>query len=156
MGGAGPAFGPDRNGNNWIYVTTANGTFDQATNWGDSFLKLNPSTLTMPPSNRYLTPTDELWRSDNQCKNSNGQNSSGGVDVGSGGVTLIRDYELTYPNYGYMAVNGEKEGNLWFISRDAPGGFTREPHQLPSEWRRRSPSERPDLRGKLAAIKGCP
>jgi hypothetical protein len=46
------------------------------------------------------------------------------VDFASDGVTLVPDNELTYPNYGYMAVNSEKEGNLWFIRRDAPGGFT--------------------------------
>jgi hypothetical protein len=121
MGGAGLAFGPDGSGNNWIYVTTANGTFDQSTNWGDSFLKLNPANLTVPASNGYLTPSDENYRQDSfHCASQGG----GDVDFGSGGVTLIPDNELTYPNYGYMAVNGEKEGYLWFIRRDVPGGFT--------------------------------
>ena len=34
MGGAGPAFGPDGGGNDWIYLATANGTFDQTSNYG--------------------------------------------------------------------------------------------------------------------------
>lgn len=123
MGGAGPAFGPDGSGSNWIYVTTANGTFDQATNWGDSFLKLNPSNLTIATNSSnqpvgYLTPNDENWRQDGMCGN-----GAGDVDFGSGGVTLIPDNELTHSGYGYMAVNGEKEGNLWFIRRDVPGQF---------------------------------
>ena len=125
MGGAGPAFGPDGSGSNWIYVTTANGTFDQATNWGDSFLKLNPSNLTIATNTNnqpvgYLTPNDENWRQDGNCGN-----GAGDVDFGSGGVTLIPDNELTYQsqNYGYMAVSGEKEGYLWFIRRDVPGQF---------------------------------
>jgi hypothetical protein len=103
-------------------VTTANGTFDPATgNWGDSFLKLNPANLT-PASNGYLTPSDENYRQD--YADCGGTLGGGDVDFGSGGVTLIPDNELTYPGYGHIAVNGEKEGDLWFISRDAPGGFT--------------------------------
>jgi hypothetical protein len=37
---------------------------------------------------------------------------------------LIPDNELAHTNWGYLAVNGEKEGDLWFIRRDVPGGFS--------------------------------
>jgi hypothetical protein len=46
------------------------------------------------------------------------------MDFGSGGVMLIPDNELAHTNWGYLAVNGEKEGDLWFIRRDVPGGFS--------------------------------
>jgi len=117
MGGAAPAFGPDGAGQNWIYLTTANGTFDGNTNWGDSFLKLNPNGLTIP-SHGFFTPADQSYRSVPQCN----ARQSGDMDFGSGGVTLIPDNTLA--NWGYLALNGEKEGSLWFMRRDLPGGFT--------------------------------
>jgi hypothetical protein len=124
MGGAGPAFGTDASGQSWIYLTTANGTFDLdtgGTDAGDSFLKLNPANLTIatPTGGGYLTPVDQYYRSaygSDQC-NSN----SGDIDFGSGGVMLIPDGDLT--NWHYLAVNGEKEGGLWFVDRTNPGGF---------------------------------
>ena len=49
MSGAAPAFGPDANtGSNRIYLTTANGTWDANSNWGNSFIELDPATLTVP------------------------------------------------------------------------------------------------------------
>jgi hypothetical protein len=70
QGGAGPAFGTDSSGNSWIYIATANGTFDLNTsgsNAGDSFLKLNPYQLTLPATNGYFTPADQFYRSDRTC-----------------------------------------------------------------------------------------
>ncbi len=53
QGGAAPAYGRDSTGANYIYLKTANGTYDGTSNWGDSFLKLLPTTLTVP-SGRLL------------------------------------------------------------------------------------------------------
>lgn len=119
MGGAGLAFGPDGSGTNWIYLTTANGTYDSTSSWGDSFIKLNPNGLTMPVTNGYFTPFDEDYRSDPTC----GAPQPGDMDFGSGGVMLIPDHTLSNATLGYLAVNGDKEGAVWFIRRDVPGGF---------------------------------
>ncbi len=125
MSGAAPAFGPDANGSNWIFLTTANGTWDASSNWGDSFIKLNPATLTIPSNNGYFTPADQWYRSawssatQPACPAMKGEYPAGGdQDVGVGGVMLIPDSELT--NWPYLAVNGEKEGGIWFYNRTTP------------------------------------
>ena len=119
MGGAGLAFGPDSaSGSPYIYATTANGTFDNGvSNWGDSFLKLDPTTLTVPASNGYFTPADQFFRSDASCFHAMTASLSGDGDMGSGGVTLIPDNELAYPGNGYVSVSSEKEGGIWFVDR---------------------------------------
>ncbi len=132
MSGAAPAFGPDGT-SNWIFLTTANGTWDASSNppmWGDSFLKLSPATLLVASTNGYFTPADQWYRSswinsvDPSCPAVlTGQYphpAGGDHDLGVGGVTLIPDGELT--NWEYLAVNGEKEGGIWFYKRDIPGG----------------------------------
>jgi len=111
QGGAGPAFGTDSSGSSWIYLNTANGTWDGSSNWGDSLLKLNPNGLTVA-NNGFFTPADQNYRSNQNC--------GGDVDFGSGGVMLIPDSEV--PNYPYLTVSGEKEGYLWFLDRTTPGG----------------------------------
>ena len=122
MGGAAPAYGTDMYGNNWIYLTTANGSFDLTptggSNAGDSFLKLNPYRLTIDTSNGvpgYFTPVDQYYRSAH-----NVTDCEGDTDLGSGGVMLIPDNELA--NWGQLAVSGDKEGGLWFVDRTNPGG----------------------------------
>ncbi len=118
MGAAGPAYGPDRSGQkNWIFATTANGFWDGVSNWGDSFLKLDPS-LPSSPGSGYFTPVDQFYRNDPSC-NSNPKAHGNDMDFGSGGVMLIPDSELL--NWPQLAVNGEKEGGLWFTDRNSPG-----------------------------------
>jgi hypothetical protein len=123
MSGAAPAFGPDANssstGNYWIYLTTANGTWDGSSNWGDSMLKLSPTTLTVPSSNGYFTPADQYFRSawgSSGAKCTNG----GDVDFGPAGVTLLPNGELA--NWPQLAISGDKLGGLWFYDRTSPGG----------------------------------
>jgi hypothetical protein len=119
MGGAAPAFGPDADGTNWIYVTTANGTWDGSTNWGDSFLKLKPNGLTVSTTTSgYFTPADQWARQSPTCTN---YSQPGDMDYGSGGTMLIPDNELT--SWPHLAVNGDKEGSLWFMDRTTPGGI---------------------------------
>ena len=115
-GGAGPAFGPDKNQKNWIYVNTGNGTFGSSggvTNRGSSFLKLDPSNLSV---NDYFTPADQFYRSDPTCNEPNGND----LDYGSGGNVLIPDGEIS--NYSTLSVSSEKEGGIWFVDRSNPGG----------------------------------
>jgi hypothetical protein len=112
MGGAAPAYGPDKaGGSNYIYLTTANGDQDlfsstaPNTDAGDAFLKLEPSTLAVTD---YFTPSDYAWRECNMHD----------VDFGSGGLMLVPTDE-TYPDY--WAIGGDKEGGIWFIDRANPG-----------------------------------
>lgn len=107
MGGAGLAWGLDKSGGSgYIYVNTANGTWDGSSNWGDAFLKLDPKTLNEVD---YFTPSDFAYR---DCAD---------FDVGSGGVMLVPDDE---DSQTYVAVVGEKESGLWFIDRSNPGKCT--------------------------------
>jgi len=124
MGGAGPAFGTDSGGQSWIYVTTANGTFDLTSGGSDasdSLLKLNPNGLAIgTPSGGYgyFTPVDQAYRgNDVQCNPPKGND----VDFGSGGVMLVPDNQLA--NWPYLAVSGDKEGGLWFVDRTNLGGY---------------------------------
>lgn len=114
--GAAPAYGTDAGGKNFIYLNTANGTWDGISNWGDSFLKLNPYQLTVdtPAGNYgYFTPVDQFWRNDQTCGYKD-------QDFGSGAPMLIPDNELA--NWHQLAVSGDKEGGLWFMDRTDLGG----------------------------------
>jgi hypothetical protein len=117
-GGAPPAFGSSANGN-LLYLTTGNSTVGNTQTihtWHDSFLTLDPD-LTMPTTGTpYFTPVDQFYRSDASCNPPDGNDR----DYGSGSVMLIPDHAL--PGWPYMAVNGDKEGGLWFVNRSNPGG----------------------------------
>jgi hypothetical protein len=125
MGGAAPAFGPDKNGKNWIYVTTGNGTYNPnptppaSPSWGDSFLKLDPNNLALTADvTGYFTPADQFYRNDASCNLPYGHD----IDYGSGGPMLIPDNELV--SWPHLAVNGDKEGGLWFVDRTKPNGIS--------------------------------
>jgi hypothetical protein len=120
--GMGLALGTsDSTGKNWIYVSTANGTFDLNTgssDAGDSFLKLDPNGLAFTnDKSHYFTPSDQYFRSSNNCLPTGGD-----MDFGSGGPMLIPDNQLI--NWPYLAVTGDKEGGLWFINRTSPNGYS--------------------------------
>jgi hypothetical protein len=110
--GAGLAYGSDGNGS-YIYFNTGNGHWDGTTSFGDSFVKLNPATLTEAD---YFTPSDQYYRN---CVNPGGGNED--LDFGSGGVMLVPDQQV--PGWPYLAISGEKEGNLWVMNRTSPGKF---------------------------------
>lgn len=110
--GAGLAYGSDGT-NNYIYFNTGNGYWDGSTSFGDSFVKLDPATLTEVD---YFTPSDQYYR---DCVNPHGVNED--LDFGSGGVMLVPDKEVT--GWPFLAISGEKEGNLWVMNRANPGKF---------------------------------
>ena len=119
QGGAAPAYGEDSSGSSYIYLKTANGTYDGTSNWSNSFLKLSPTALTIP-SGKYFTPADQFYRSSPTCTSGyqGASPSPGDMDFGSGGVMLIPDSNLaTWP---YLAVSGDKEGGIWFNDRTTP------------------------------------
>ena len=104
MSGAGPAF--DRAGN--LYVTTGNGTYDGATEFGETMLKLEKRTL------RLL---DFFAASNYNTLN------EFDLDFGTQGPTAIPDTNLL--------VTGGKEGKVYVVDTAAMGGEAPGDLQLP-------------------------
>jgi Putative Ig domain len=99
MSGAAPAI--DSSGN--LYCITGNGTYDGASNFGDSYLKLSSSLSLLD----YFTPSDQQ----------NDENTD--ADFGSGGAAmLINSGSSTAPN---LAVGGGKDRALYVLNRDNMG-----------------------------------
>jgi hypothetical protein len=107
--GAGLAYGSDGTGS-YIYFNTGNGEWDGTSNFADSFVKLDPGTLS---ETDYFTPSDQYYRN---CV-TNERNVD--LDFGSGGVLLVPDQELS--NQKYLAISADKEGSLWVMNRSNPG-----------------------------------
>jgi hypothetical protein len=95
MSGAGLA--ADSSGN--LFTATGNGNYD-ATDVGDSVLKLNGSTLTLSD---YFTPFDQSNDDVND------------FDVASGGTMLLPDQPGSHP---HELVQGTKSGMIYVIDRD--------------------------------------
>jgi Carbohydrate binding module (family 6)/Malectin domain/Fibronectin type III domain/PQQ enzyme repeat len=96
---AGQGVNVDSNGN--IYVMTGNGTWDGSANFGETFVKLAPSTLTVED---YFTPSD--WNTLN----------GGDTDLGSAGALLI-------PGTSLM-VGGGKSGVFYLLNTNNMGHET--------------------------------
>lgn len=116
MGGAAPAV--DSAGN--IYVVTANGTFDAASDFGESYLKLS-SGLSVADS---FTPFNfaELDEED--------------LDTGSSGLVLLGD-EAGSPAHPHLAAGAGKEGRVYLLDRDhlgqwQAGSDSQIPQSIPS------------------------
>ncbi len=116
MSGGGPAV--DSAGN--IYVLTANGRFDTTLNvggfpsdgdYGNSFVKISSSGGTLAVAD-YFTMSGEVAE------------STGDVDLGSGGVMLLPDMTDANATVRHLAVGAGKDGNLYVVNRDNMGKFT--------------------------------
>jgi len=103
MSGNGPA--ADANGN--IYFSTGNGSWDGATNFGDSIVKLGPPSSGGFSVADYFTPT-------NQQSLSNADS-----DVGAGGVLLLPD--LTGGSNPHLIVEAGKEGKIYLVDKTSLG-----------------------------------
>ena len=104
MSGAAPAIDTSNN----LYVMTGNGDFDNAKEFGDSFIKLNSSLAVQD----WFTPQDQAI-----LDSSNG-------DLGSGGAAVLAD--LPSAPVKHLLIGGGKEGSgqageLYVINRDAMG-----------------------------------
>jgi hypothetical protein len=112
--GAGPA-----SDGTYIYTATGNGTFDvdaPTDDFGDSLLKLNPSTLAPPSSSTaWYAPPDIVNYDSNlgRCIQD--------VDFGSGGVMAFPS-AFTYNSLSPL-VNADKESKLYVTDRNNLGGF---------------------------------
>lgn len=100
-----------------LFVTTGQGVFDNAKNFGDTFLRLDPNSL-LPVD--HFTPFNQV---DLNCED---------WDVGSGSPLLLPDAagSTTHP---HLMIAGTKEGErnpayhpqgrLYLIDRDSMGGY---------------------------------
>ncbi len=101
---AGASLSVDHTGE--IYGIVANGTFDPSkTNYGDSFVKLDPGTLQVDD---YFTPFNQQAL------------LNGDIDVGSAGFTLLPDQPGPFPHLGLSAG---KEGKIYLLNLDNLGKF---------------------------------
>ena len=116
MSGGGPA--ADSAGN--VYVLTANGRFDTTLNvggfpsggdYGNSFVKISSSGGVLGVAD-YFAMSGEVAE------------SSGDIDLGSGGVMLLPDMTDAKGTVQHLAVGAGKDGNLYVVSRDNMGKFT--------------------------------
>ncbi len=101
--GCGPAV--DALGN--IYVITGNGTFDanaRGVDFGDTFLKLNPSGQVLD----WFTPYNQATI------------SASDLDLGSGGTLLLPDQSGSHP---HEVLSAGKEGSIYVVNRDNMGHF---------------------------------
>jgi len=105
---AGDGLAVDANGN--LYFSTGNGTYDGATSFGDSIVKLSP------PANGTFAVAD--WFTPFNQSSLNG----GDTDVGSGGVLLLPDLPAGSAHQ-HLLVQMGKEGKIYLIDRDNMGKF---------------------------------
>jgi len=115
MAGGGPA--ADSSGN--VYVLTANGVFDTTLDangfpnqgdYGNSFVKI-------ANSGGALTVADYFAMYNTVSE------SSGDVDLGSGGIMLLPDLTDSGGTTRHLAVGAGKDGNLYVVNRDSMGKF---------------------------------
>jgi hypothetical protein len=91
-----------------VYVTTGNGLFDSPTgNWGESFLRLDGSTLEVKD---FFTPYNHV------------RLDAGDADLGAGGMLLLPD-SVGSPQHSHLMFSGGKTGILYLDDRDAMGKF---------------------------------
>jgi hypothetical protein len=91
----------DQNGT--IFAGVGNGTFDSSRDYGESFIKLQPRTLTLLDS---FTPFNVSTLNGND------------LDLG-GGTVLLPDQPGSSP---HLLVSAGKEGRIYLINRDFMGG----------------------------------
>ena len=118
--GAGLAAVVNEGGNNYLFVSTGNGSFDHNTggvNYGDSMLRLNPDLSVSD----YFTPGDVFSYAGSQgsglCPNDE--------DYGSGGVLIFPDSFV--PNHSNVLVHADKESKLYVLDRDNVGQYVGPP-----------------------------
>jgi hypothetical protein len=106
QGGSGPAV--DENG--YIYVATANGTYDGPSggnDFGDTVLKMGWDESVFGVVD-YFTPYNQK------------QLAQQDLDLGSAGPLVLPDQPGLYP---HELVAGGKQGTLYLINRDNPGQY---------------------------------
>jgi hypothetical protein len=120
--------GPAADDEGFIYVSTANGTFDFSiggTDFGDSFLKLSTVQNGLAVQD-YFTPFNQATL------------DSGDLDLGSGGLVILPDQTGT--PHKHEVVGGGKQGTLYLVDRDGMGGFNTAADLVVQEFQAITPS----------------
>lgn len=103
----------------YIYLSTGNGTFDvgvtssPSVDYGDSVLKLDPSSLTVKDS---FTPIDVFGQNFYQLR------CFDDVDLDSGGIMIFPDVFWSGTS---LLIGADKESKLYVMDRDNLGGFSK-------------------------------
>ncbi|MBS1839973.1 MAG: hypothetical protein JSS69_17395 [Acidobacteria bacterium] len=105
MSGAAPAF--DSGGN--FYFSTGNGSFDSASGFGDSVLKMGPPNAGVFPFLDFFTPSDQATLNLND------------TDVAAGGVVVIPD--LSSGAHKQLLVQIGKDGTIHLLDRTNLGQY---------------------------------
>jgi outer membrane protein assembly factor BamB len=122
-GGGGPAIwmaggGPAADAAGDVYLLTANGGFETTLDaggfpsggdYGNSFLKLDGTQLTVVD---YFAMSNEETE------------SAADMDLGSGGILLLPDLTDASGSTQYLAVGAGKDGNLYVVNRESLGKFS--------------------------------
>ncbi len=119
--------GPAADDEGFVYVSTANGTFDFSaggTDFGDSFLKLSTVQNGFAVQD-YFTPYNQAILDDND------------LDLGSGGLMILPDQGGTYP---HELVGGGKQGTFYLVNRDDMGEYNEAQDMVLQEWPEITPS----------------
>ena len=119
--------GPAADDEGFIYVSTANGTFDFSaggTDFGDSFLKLSTVQNGFIEQD-YFTPYNQAMLDDDD------------LDLGSGGLMIVPDQSGTYP---HEVVGGGKQGTLYLVNRDTMGEYNEAEDMVVQEFPEITPS----------------
>jgi len=107
--GSGLASGVDSSGTTYIYVATGDGNLTAPTgglDYGDSLIKVKTDLSGVAA---YFSPFTQA------CMR------SGDLDFGSGGVMIFPPN--TVPGHPYAEITGSKEGTLYIVDLDNPGGY---------------------------------
>src|SRR5579863_731968 len=112
---AGAGIAADSNGN--LFISSGNGTYDGATEWSDSVIKLGPFSGGKLPVSDWFTPFDQSVL------------DSHDEDQGSGGVLLLPDQPAGSPRR-HLLVTGGKDGTLYLLDRDDLGKFNSTSNQV--------------------------
>ena len=114
--GAGPAMDSSNN----LFFMTGNGSWDTNGNWGESALKISPSTSSGIQISIPSSQTQNWWTSiDWSLFNDNPTTNTNDLDLGAGGLLLLPDQSGPH---AHIMVGGGKEGTLYVLDRDVLGG----------------------------------
>jgi hypothetical protein len=119
--------GPAADDEGFIYVSTANGTFDYSaggSDFGDSLLKLSTVQNGFTVQD-YFTPYNQLILDDSD------------LDLGSGGLMVLPDQSGAY---AHELVGGGKQGTLYLVDRDAMGEYNAAEDMVVQEFPEITPS----------------
>jgi hypothetical protein len=105
MSGAAPAFDADGN----IYFATGNGSFDSASGFGDSVIKLAKPNAGFFPFSDFFTPSDQATL------------NARDVDVAAGGVVALPD--LASGPHRQLLVQVGKDGSIHLLDRNNLGQY---------------------------------